>query len=82
MIASVRERVKVLAVFDEEGVKPLRFQWRGMTYPVKRITFRWKERKGGGPAYRFAVSDGANAFQLTYDLENLAWKMEAVDLSV
>jgi len=80
MISSVNERVKVLALFDEEGIKPLRFQWRGMTYPVKQITFSWKERKGGGPAYRFAVSDGANVFQLTYNSEYLQWKVEAVDL--
>ena len=81
MISSVNERVKVLALFDEEGVKPLRFQWRGMTYPVRQITLRWKERKGGGPAYRFAVSDGANAFQLTYNSECLNWRLEAADLS-
>ena len=81
MISSVSERVNVLAVFDEEGVRPLRFQWRGMTYPVKQITFRWKERRGGSDIHRFAVSDGASAFQLTYNLENLAWKVEAVDLS-
>ena len=80
MIHSVNERVKVLALFDEEGLKPLRFQWRGITYPVKQITFRWIERKGGGPAYRFAVSDGSNAFQLTYNSEILNWKVEAVDL--
>ena len=80
MIHSVDERVKVLALFDEEGLKPLRFQWRGMTYPVKQITFRWKEHKGGGPAYRFAVSDGSSAFQLTYNSEFLNWKVAAVDL--
>jgi len=43
MISSVSERVKVLAAFDEEGVKPFPFQWRGMTYPIKQITFRGKE---------------------------------------
>jgi len=81
MISSVNERVSVLALFDEQGVKPLRFQWRGMTYPVKQITFRWKEHKGRMPTYRFAVSDGSNAFQLTYSSEYLNWSVEAVDLN-
>jgi hypothetical protein len=81
MTSSVSEQVKVLAVFDEEGIKPLRFQWRGMTYSVKQITFRWKERKGGADIHRFAVSDGTNAFQLIYNSERLDWKVEVVDLS-
>ena len=41
MIHSLNEKVKVLALFNEGGLKPLPFQWRGITYPVKEITFRW-----------------------------------------
>jgi hypothetical protein len=80
MASSVSEQVKVLAVFDEKGFQPLRFQWRGIAYPVKQITFRWRERKGGAVIYRFAVSDGVNAFQLTYNSERLDWKVEAGDM--
>ena len=42
--------------------------------------FQVKDRKGGGTLHQFAVSDGANAFQLTYNSEILNWKVEAVDL--
>ncbi len=80
MIYSVNEPVKVLAAFGGEGIKPLRFSWRGITYSVREITFRWKDREGRGLIHHFAVSDGSNAFQLGYHSECLTWKLEAVDL--
>jgi hypothetical protein len=81
MISSVNDRVKVLALFDEKGLQPLRFQWRHVTYAVKDITFRWKERREGATIHRFSVSDGSNVFQLTYNSDHLTWKLEAVDLT-
>lgn len=80
MIYSVNEPVKVLALFGGERMEPLRFSWKGVTYFVKEITFRWKDREGRAVIYHFAVSDGSNAFQLGYHSEYLTWKLEAVDL--
>lgn len=80
MIYSVNEPVEVLALFGPGQVKPLRFLWRGITYPVKEITLRWKDREGRAAVYHFGVSDGSNAFQLGYHAEYLTWKLEAVDL--
>jgi hypothetical protein len=61
-------------------VKPLRFLWRGITYPVKQIIFKWKDREGRAAVYHFGVSDGSNAFQLGYHTEYLSWKLESVDM--
>ncbi len=80
MVYTVGETVKVAVVFDGGTFKPVRFSWRGVSYAVKKITFRWKDREGRGAIHRFAVSDGANNFQLGYHSENLTWKLEAVDV--
>ena len=80
MVYTVDEPVKVAVIFDEGKFRPLRFSWRGVSYAVKKITFTWKDRDGRGAIYRFAVSDGANTFQLGYHSENLTWKLEAVDV--
>jgi hypothetical protein len=68
MIYSVEESVEVLALFRQGRVKPLRFLWRGVAYPIKEVTFNWKDREGRAAIHHFGVSDGANAFQLV-DLE-------------
>ena len=80
MVYTVDESVKVAVVFEEGTFKPLRFSWRGVSYAVRKITFRWKDREGSGAVYRFAVSDGANTFQLGYHSGILTWKLEAVDI--
>ncbi len=80
MIYSVDEPVEVIVLFRKGGIKPIRFLWRGMTYRVKEITFKWKDREGGTAIYHYGVSDGSNAFQLGYHSEYLTWKLEAVDL--
>ena len=80
MVYTVDEPVKVAVIFEGGTFKPLRFSWRGVSYGVKDITFAWKDREGGGAVYRFAVSDGANAFQLGYHADNFTWKLEAVDV--
>jgi hypothetical protein len=80
MIYSVNEPVKVLVLFEGRGVKPVRFFWRGVSYSIKEVTFKWRDREGGGLIHHFAVSDGSNAFQLAYHSEHLTWKLEAVDL--
>ena len=80
MIYSVDEPVKVTVLFGGGRMKPLRFSWRGITYSIREVTFRWKDRKGRARIYHFAVSDGSNAFQLGYHSEHLTWELEAVDL--
>ena len=80
MIYSVNEPVQVLVLFDDGRVKPLRFLWRGITYPVKQIIFKWRDREDRAAVYHFGVSDGSNAFQLGYHTEYLSWKLESVDM--
>lgn len=79
MVYSVNENIKVFALFDERGVTPLRFLWKGITYPIKETRFKWEDREGKARLHHFAVSDGTNAFQLTYNSEHLTWKLLAVD---
>jgi len=80
MIYAVNEPVRVLASFSRGTIKPLRFSWRGITYPVNEVTFSWRDREGREVIHHFAVSDGSNAFQLGYHSEYLTWELEAVDL--
>ncbi len=80
MIHAVNESVKVLALFGGGKMEPLRFSWRGVTYPIRKITLRWQDREGRAVIHHFGVSDGANAFQLGYHSEYLTWTLEAVDL--
>ena len=79
MITEVGESIKVGAVFDpEQTLQPKWFVWNGRKYTIQRTTFSWKVRDGQRLFLHFAVTDGANLYELTYDALTLSWKLMAV----
>jgi hypothetical protein len=79
MMAEIGDSVKVGAVFDpEQTLQPKWFVWNGRKYVIERVTFTWKVRDGQKTFYHFAVTNGANLYELTYDASTLSWKLMAV----
>jgi hypothetical protein len=79
MITEIGEPIKVGAVFDPEQILiPKWFVWNGRKYTIERITFTWKVREGHKTFHHFAVTDGTNLYELTYDAVTLAWKLMTV----
>lgn len=79
MMTEVGESITVGAVFDPEKIiVPKWFVWSGRKYSIQRVTFAWKVPEGRTVFHHFAVTDGANLYELTYDSVTLAWKLMAV----
>ena len=77
MSTELKEPIKVIAVFDN-GLRPVKFKWKGRVYPVKEITYAWTSKEGARSIMHFSVSDGAALYELTYDLSALKWSLEGV----
>jgi hypothetical protein len=76
MITEIGTAVKVGAVFDpDRSIVPKWFVWNGRKYDVQRVTFTWKVRDGQKVFHHFAVTDGTNLYELTYDAVRLSWKL-------
>lgn len=75
MYADFRDRLDVCARFSDGVVTPIWFSWRGRRYDIKKVTFRWEERRGRALIKHFSVTDGASVFEIGYDLERLSWKL-------
>ena len=77
----ISENVKVYAVYSETGdrkfphdrLRPVMFIWRNREYRVQDVTYVWRETQGQAEVYHFAVSDGANVFELSYNAKALDW---------
>ena len=75
------ENVKVYAMYKETGdrkfphdkLRPVMFIWRNREYRVQDVTYVWREIQGQAEVYHFAVSDGANVFELSYNARALDW---------
>jgi hypothetical protein len=79
MMTEVGETIKVGAVFEpEQTISPKWFVWDGRKYSIERVTFSWKVREGQRLFHHFAVTDGVNLYELTYDVSALSWKLMAM----
>jgi hypothetical protein len=80
MISRVEERIIVAAIFGQKPwLKPVWFIWQGRQYRVKKITYTWVDKEGQEKLYHFAVTDGANLYELCYNSIQLTWQLSAID---
>lgn len=60
-------------------MRPVWFDWRRRKYEVREVTYTWQERQGAATILHFAVSDGANLFELAYYAVGQVWALALVD---
>jgi hypothetical protein len=76
----ITERIKVAAVFAPGcPIRPVWFEWRSRRHAVQELSYFWKDRAGNATRLHFAVSDGANLFELMYDAADQNWTLEGVE---
>lgn len=78
MAESIKEDIKVIAVFDS-CLKPVKFRWRGRLYGIKEVTHTWASRDGSASILHFSVTDGAGLYELAYNQSTLKWSIEAAE---
>ena len=76
----IREHIRVAVIFGPgNSIRPVWFDWGRRKYEVREVTYSWQERQGEATIHHFAVSDGANLFELAYDAVGQVWALAAVD---
>jgi hypothetical protein len=76
----IREDIRVAVIFGPgTAIRPVWFDWRRRKYAVREVTYSWQERQGEATILHFAVSDGANLFELAYDTAKRTWGLAAVE---
>jgi len=75
----IRENIRVAVIFGPgSSIRPVWFDWRRRKHTVREVTYSWQERHGEATLVHFAVSDGANIFELTYNATGRTWSLAAV----
>jgi hypothetical protein len=76
----IREEIRVAVIFGPGNrLRPVWFDWRRRKYEVRAVTYTWQERRGNATILHFAVSSGADLFELAYDTVGQTWALAAVD---
>ncbi|HNW92081.1 MAG TPA: hypothetical protein PKM88_04130 [bacterium] len=76
MATVIGEPVKVGAVFAGPAVRPRWFDHRARRHDIAAITYQWRSRNGAAVLLHFAVSDGANLYELSFNQQSLEWRLE------
>jgi hypothetical protein len=63
-----------------DQIKPVWFDWQQKKHSVQEITYRWQERDGDVTTLHFAVSDGADLFELAYNTGNQLWLLASLEV--
>jgi hypothetical protein len=74
MAIPVGDRIRVGVVFG--GTPPVRPVWflrGGREVRIRAVTWTWESRDGGVRYRHFAVTDGANVYELRYEAEGMRW---------
>lgn len=76
----IAEKVKVAAIFAPGGrVRPVWFEWQREKHAITETTYCWLDRVGNATLLRFAVSDGASLFELSYNTNDQNWTLVGVE---
>jgi hypothetical protein len=76
MYEQIAEPVEVLVAFRRNKMEPVVFKWANRHYQIKRIHLVHTERQGREKRMLFSVSDGCNAYRLSFSTEKLDWRLE------
>lgn len=79
MAELIQEPIKVGVVFGNTKIKPRWFIWGSRRIDITEVNYTWKTKEGKNTFYHFAVSDGINVFELSYDSEGAKWELTAMD---
>ena len=76
----IRENIRVAVIFGPgDQVRPVWFDWRRRKHEVREVTYSWQERQGEATIHHFAVSDGANLFELAWNSTSRVWLLAAIE---
>jgi hypothetical protein len=68
--------IKVAAIFEKGKMKPAWFVLDNRRYQVQEINYEWQTKKGLSKVYHFAVSDGTNSFEISFDDKEMTWEIK------
>ncbi len=68
--------IEVIPTFTKHGLFPRIIKWGKHRYKILKVNLVHTVKEGAVRIYFFSVSDGANAFKLGFNTENLTWWVE------
>ena len=73
------EAVRVAAIFEPSGIRPVWFARGKRKYPVEQTTYSWQDRDGAALRFHFTVTSGNELFELVYHTGKQNWSLGLIE---
>ena len=75
----LKESIEVIVHFATNGIRPLRFLWKGNSHRVRSVKGRWTTLEGKQKHRHYAVTtDSVGNCEISFDVDTMSWKIESV----
>ena len=81
MTVILDESIRVGAVFAGRTLQPVWFSRDGRQVRIREIAYTWKTHEGRAAVLHFSVTDGQALYEICYNLETMAWRLEQAEES-
>jgi len=72
----IKEKIKVVSLFEAGKIKPLLFSWRKRLYKIIEVVFSYSKNLGQEKVFYFSVQTAGGNFEISFNRENFSWEME------
>ena len=77
-VNEVDEPIKVGVVFEDNKIVPKWFFRGKQKHNITGIEHTWRSKEGETPLVFFSVTDGANVYEIRFNLKTAEWRLEKV----
>lgn len=78
METEIKEKIRVVSLFENGQLKPLLFSWRNRKYKIQQTVFSYSKDIGREKIWYFSVDTGGAVFELAFNQEKFSWEIERV----
>ncbi|RJR32135.1 hypothetical protein C4569_00260 [Candidatus Parcubacteria bacterium] len=76
MYEKINQPIEVLVFFKGTKIQPLYFKHRNKKYKIEKLNLIHYQKNGQGKIYYFNVTDKTTYFKLSFNTNNLQWRLE------
>jgi len=74
----IKEKIRVVSLFENGQVKPMLFSWRKRIYKILKVAFSYSKNIGKEKIFYFSVECGSGVFEISFNREKFSWEIEKV----
>ena len=78
METEIKEKIKVVCLFENGQIKPLIFAWEKRIYKILQVAFAYSKNIGRDKIFYFSVECKEGAFEISFNREKFWWEITKI----